>query len=160
MGPVAQQVFKTCAVWQPHARSVRLRRRSVKPFAASAKGSRVSQQFRSHGAKPRPGAVVVECTGEHDLATSESLGRLLTELVATNDLVVIDVSDAEFIDSSFLHNLVKADRLARPRGTRLRLQFGTAPVVVRALEMSGILNRIEHAPTREEAIAPFRSGGT
>ncbi len=29
MGPVAQQVFKTCAVWQPHARSVRLRRRSV-----------------------------------------------------------------------------------------------------------------------------------
>ncbi len=38
MGPVAQQVFKTCAVWQPHARSVRLRRRSVKPFVASATG--------------------------------------------------------------------------------------------------------------------------
>jgi hypothetical protein len=31
---VAQQVFKTCAVWQPHARSVRLRRRSVKPISA------------------------------------------------------------------------------------------------------------------------------
>ena len=29
MGPVAQPVFKTGAAWQPHARSVRLRRRSV-----------------------------------------------------------------------------------------------------------------------------------
>ena len=105
--------------------------------------------------QPRPGAVVVECRGEHDLTTSESLGRLLTELVATNDLVVVDVSDADFIDSSFLHTLVKADRLARPRGTRLRLQFGTAPIVARALEVSGILERIEYAGTREEAIAPF-----
>ena len=38
MGPVAQQVFKTCAVWQPHARSVRLRRRSVKPLPARLAG--------------------------------------------------------------------------------------------------------------------------
>jgi hypothetical protein len=30
MGPVAQPVFKTGAAWQPHARSVRLRRRSVR----------------------------------------------------------------------------------------------------------------------------------
>ena len=29
MGPVAQPVFKTGAAWQPHARSVRLRRRSA-----------------------------------------------------------------------------------------------------------------------------------
>src|SRR5882724_7978104 len=34
MGPVAQPVFKTGAAWQPHARSVRLRRRSVKPRTA------------------------------------------------------------------------------------------------------------------------------
>jgi hypothetical protein len=31
MGPVAQRVFKTRAVVQPTARSVRLRRRSVEP---------------------------------------------------------------------------------------------------------------------------------
>jgi hypothetical protein len=31
MGPVAQLVFKTSAVVQPTARSVRLRRRSVEP---------------------------------------------------------------------------------------------------------------------------------
>ncbi len=39
MGPVAQQVFKTCAVWQPHARSVRLRRRSVTGVAGIHAGN-------------------------------------------------------------------------------------------------------------------------
>jgi hypothetical protein len=37
MGPVAQPVFKTGAAWQPHARSVRLRRRSVEPKASNSK---------------------------------------------------------------------------------------------------------------------------
>lgn len=36
MGPVAQPVFKTGAAWQPHARSVRLRRRSFGPFAGKS----------------------------------------------------------------------------------------------------------------------------
>jgi hypothetical protein len=37
----------------------------------------------------------------------------------------------------------------------LRLQYGTALIVRRALELSGILSRIEHASTREQALAPF-----
>ena len=43
------RAFKTCAVWQPHARSVRLRRRSVKPFAASER----SQPYADSGALRR-----------------------------------------------------------------------------------------------------------
>jgi hypothetical protein len=46
MGPVAQPVFKTGAAWQPHARSVRLRRRSVEP------NSRVSKEFGRSAARP------------------------------------------------------------------------------------------------------------
>jgi hypothetical protein len=38
MGPVAQLVFKTSAVVQPTARSVRLRRRSVEPKPARQAG--------------------------------------------------------------------------------------------------------------------------
>jgi anti-anti-sigma factor len=105
--------------------------------------------------RPRAGAVVVECKGEHDLTTTPALEELFTVLVTSNDLVVIDVSEAEFVDSSFLHEIVKADRLARPRGTRVRVQVGTASVVRRTLELSGILDRIENAPTRERAIVPF-----
>ena len=102
--------------------------------------------------RPRPGAVVVECKGEHDLTTSDELGTLFAGLVAENDLVVIDVSEAEYVDSSFLHNLVKADRVASARGARVRLQFGTAPIVRRAFELSGVLARLEHVSTRDEAL--------
>jgi anti-anti-sigma factor len=103
--------------------------------------------------RPRPRAVVVECKGEHDLATHDQMERLLADLVEANDLVVIDVTEAEFIDSSFIHNLVKVDGAARSHGARVRLQYSTAPIVARALELSGILARIEHAATREDALA-------
>ena len=103
--------------------------------------------------RPRPGAAVVECKGEHDLTTSESLGQLLTAVLEENDLVVIDVSEAEFVDSSFLYSILKADRLSRPRGSRVRLQFGTASIVRKAFELSGILAQLDHVATREEALA-------
>jgi hypothetical protein len=47
MGPVAQLVFKTSAVVQPTARSVRLRRRSVEPKPAPLGGFR-RLRGRSH----------------------------------------------------------------------------------------------------------------
>ena len=103
--------------------------------------------------RPRVGAAVVELHGEHDLGTKIEIRELFTSLVEENDLVVIDVSDAGFIDSSFLHNLAEADRLARSRGSRLRLQLGTAAIVRRALEISGLLERLDCVPDREQALA-------
>ena len=104
---------------------------------------------------PRRGVAVVECSGEHDSASKDELGRLFTELVTANELVVIDVGEAGFIDSSFLHNLVKADRLARQQGSRVRLQHGSALIVSRALEVSGILSALDSVTTREDALAPI-----
>jgi anti-anti-sigma factor len=103
---------------------------------------------------PRPGVAVVECTGEHDLTSKDEFERLLSGLVVGNGLVVVDVSEAKFIDSSFIHNLVKADGLARQRGSRFRLQHGTELIVRRALEVSGILTYIESVSTRGAALAP------
>ena len=56
-----------------------------------------------------------------------------------NILVVIDVTEAVFIDSSFLHFVVMANKAAGVHGGRRRLQVGTAPIVKSALEVSGIL---------------------
>jgi anti-anti-sigma factor len=103
--------------------------------------------------RPRIGAAVVELRGEHDISTRTEVRALFTSLVEANDLVVIDVTNARFIDSSFLHNLADADRLARSRGSRLRLQLGTASVVRRALEVSGLLERLDCAPDRERSMA-------
>jgi len=102
---------------------------------------------------PRPGTAVVECTGEQDIVTAPELDRVLDELAAENDLVV-DLSDAEFIDSSIIHCLINAHRRSRDQQTEFRLQFGSAPVVERALELSGMLALLDVAKTREEALAP------
>jgi anti-anti-sigma factor len=102
--------------------------------------------------RPRVGAAVVELHGEHDIATRTEVRELFTSLVETNDLVVIDVTKALFIDSSFLHNLALADRLARSRGSRLCLQLGTASIVRMALEVSGLLEALDCAPDREQAM--------
>jgi anti-anti-sigma factor len=101
---------------------------------------------------PRPGAAVVECRGEHDLTIGDQLDALLTELVTDNDLVVIDVSEAQFIDSTFLHLLLKSDRLARQRGSTVRLQHSTGPIVAGVLEISGVIDRLDSVTTREEAL--------
>ncbi len=102
--------------------------------------------------RPRPGAVVVECKGEHDLTTRDELAAVLAALGAENDLVVVDVTEAEFIDCSFLHNLVELDRLMRARGATMRLQTGTAPIVRRALEATRVLAGIEVVTSRRDAL--------
>ena len=102
--------------------------------------------------RPCEGQAVVELNGEHDLETKEMLGEFLTSLIEANDLVVVDISEAEFIDSAVLHNLFIADRLARERGSRFRIQLGTAAIVEKALELSGLLDFLDVVPDREQAL--------
>ncbi len=113
----------------------------------------------THVLRPSLGQAVVELSGEHDLETREMLEELLASLIAENELVVVDISQAGFVDSSVLHNLLKADRLARARGSRLRIQLGTAAIVEKALELSGLLDCLDVVPDRERALetAPTRA---
>ena len=107
--------------------------------------------------RPRAGAAVVVFTGEHDLATSESVEALLGSLIEENELVVADLSDAEFVDSSTIFALVKAHRAASEQGRTFRLQLGTAPIVEKAFELSGMSKVLDCSTTREEAL---RNGGS
>lgn len=102
---------------------------------------------------PRAGVVVVELHGEHDLATKHDLRSLLSDLVVTNELVVVDLSHAEFIDSSVLEGLVRTNLEARLAGSRFVLQVGTPPSVRTALEVSGLLGYLDCADSRDEALA-------
>jgi anti-anti-sigma factor len=92
---------------------------------------------------PTPGTVVVNFMGEHDLVARQELRELLDSLVEENEVVVANFSHAQFVDSSTIHALVDADALARVWGKTFRLQLGTAAIVRRAFEVSGILERIE-----------------
>ena len=104
------------------------------------------------------GVVVLDLKGEHDLATAVTIEPILVALTETSDLVVVDLTETTFIDSSMLESLVQADRTARANGTRLRLQLATAPIVRTAFEVSGLLDHFDVCATREEALHGFVDG--
>jgi anti-anti-sigma factor len=102
------------------------------------------------------GRVVVELRGEYDLETSEELRAFFDSLVHHNSLVVIDLSNVGFIDSSVLNNLARAHRSARDRTTLLRVQLGDSPIVRKVLEIGGLLSHLDCVETREQALTPER----
>ena len=99
---------------------------------------------------PRPRTCVIALHGEHDRGTAEQMEELFHDVLAVNDLVVVDIGGADFIDSSFLRNLLVADQRATEQQKVFRLQMGTAPIVRRALEVSGVLERLTVVYSREE----------
>jgi anti-anti-sigma factor len=109
---------------------------------------------------PKEGCVVVELLGEHDLDARDEREKLLRDLITTHDVVVLDVTETAFIDSSVIYNLVVADRLARADQKSFRLQMGTAPIVRKVLEISHVLDSLIWACTRDEVLGDqVRRGG-
>jgi len=97
------------------------------------------------------GAAVVECRGELDLATKDEMESLLRRLLYEFELVVVDVSQAQFIDSSFIHNLFMADSLARDQGRPFRVQYQDTPLET-VLRISGVLDQLDCGTTRLEVL--------
>jgi|RhiMetdeSRZDD1v2_1073273.scaffolds.fasta_scaffold1215412_2 anti-anti-sigma factor len=104
--------------------------------------------------QPEAARAVVVFKGEHDLAQVEALRDRLSALVAANELVVADFSDAEFVDSSIINLLLETKREAEARQSRFRVQMGTECVVYRVFDIAGVLSVLECAPSREEALGP------
>lgn len=101
---------------------------------------------------PRRGTAVVVLQGEHDLSTKDQLYATFASLLETNNIVVADVSEVLFIDSSTLGVLAWVHRTAGKSGKEFRLQVGTEPIVKRILEISGLLRVFDSYPTRDDAI--------
>lgn len=103
--------------------------------------------------RPRAGTAVVEVLGEHDLATRDETAGLLARLIVDHELVVIDLTETAFIDSTFLLNLRQAQQAAEERGRTVLLQVGTEPIVKRLLEMTNFLAHFDHVESREQALS-------
>ena len=97
------------------------------------------------------GVVVVVLFGEHDLCTAENLQRDVARLIAEGAAVVIDVSQAAFIDSACLHTLLRAQKQALALDRPLVVQTGTDTPARRVLELSGTLGFLNAVESRAEA---------
>ena len=72
-----------------------------------------------------------------------------------NDLI-LDVSEASFIDSSVIHLVARAAQTAQTTEQTVVLQLGTAAIVERVLEVSGIEEVLPRAHDRREALLVIR----
>ena len=90
--------------------------------------------------KSRSGAAIVSLEGEHELYSATDLERRLGALVAEGLDVVVDLSDATFVDSSVVAALLKVRRLAwsAGRGFVIVLDDDAAVPVQRMFEITGL----------------------
>lgn len=101
--------------------------------------------------------VVIEVSGEIDLASAESLAEHLTAAVtgASPPDVLVDLRHVSFFDCSGLRVLCRAEATARSRGGRLRL-VSDQPRIRQLLRGAGLLGRFPPLPDIPPAPPPPR----
>jgi anti-sigma B factor antagonist len=91
-----------------------------------------------------PDALCLHAVGELDIATAPQLQRALADALEQARLVVLDLRDLGFIDSSGVHVIVDASCRAREIGRRLVLVRGYE-VVDRMFSLAGSLGHLDTA---------------
>jgi anti-anti-sigma factor len=97
-------------------------------------------------------AAVIVVSGELDLASAPALEEELNR-AATNgaDLLIVDLRELEFIDSTGLGLLIKANRQAEAAGRRFAIVRGQSQVQ-RLLGVTGIEQRLTLVNSPEELL--------
>jgi anti-anti-sigma factor len=90
--------------------------------------------------------------GEWDLANSPHLNEEINRALSDGKHLILDLSQATFIDSSVINELFRARKNAATHRRIAVLQLGTAPIVERALQLSYIEGALPRTHTRAEAI--------
>lgn len=107
--------------------------------------------------RPLDGITVVGLVGEHDLATKDEIAEAIERALGAGDAVAVDLSSAEFIDSSTLHVLVSTSRRAAESGRGFALVIGSNEAIQQVFELTGLVSRFEIAPSVEDAIDVLRA---
>jgi anti-anti-sigma factor len=87
-----------------------------------------------------PGVALIALLGEHELYGAPKLQQQIESLVAKDLSVVIDLTEAVFLDSSIVGVLLKAQKLAAENGLdyRVVLSASTGEPVRRMFEITGL----------------------
>jgi anti-anti-sigma factor len=102
--------------------------------------------------RPRPDTALIVLGGEHDLATAPRFQETVDQALSCCCNLIVDVSEATFIDSSTISAFVRAKDRAERSGGRFNLVLGTAAIVERALEVSGMIPVLRVVPNVDQAL--------
>jgi anti-sigma B factor antagonist len=101
---------------------------------------------------------IVAVRGEVDLFTApEFKQRVNAAIEAGTTLVVVDLNEASFIDSSSLGILISAHKRLRMRGDLLVIVC-EVPAILNTFTITGLDGVLAIDPTRDEALARDRNG--
>ena len=107
-----------------------------------------------------PGTLLLRLTGELDLAASGGFREHVEgALAAGAHSVVLDMTDALFIDSSMLKELLRANTAAEEASGRLVL-VGVRPTVERLLTLTRVRDLLILVATRDEAFEQASRGAS
>ncbi len=97
-------------------------------------------------------AVIIEVTGELDLASSPALEQELEQGAAARaEFVIVDLRRLEFMDSTGLSVLVRAHQRASENEQRFGVVKGPQQVQ-RLLSLTGVADRLNLADSPEELL--------
>jgi anti-anti-sigma factor len=102
---------------------------------------------------PQPHAAVVVLGGEHDLSSADEVQQTLDQSLRACDHLIVDLSTAEFIDSTIVALLLQTKKNATEHDRKFNVVLGSAPVVERVLEVTGTVPLLNVVPTVERALA-------
>lgn len=98
------------------------------------------------------GGAVVALSGELDLASSPALEEAFDRVFASEaEVVVIDLRKLDFMDSTGLSVIVKAQQTVEDRGVRLYVINGPAQVE-RLLSLTGVAERVSFVDSVEDVL--------
>ena len=92
------------------------------------------------------GSLVVRVVGEVDLAVVDGLKAAVRPCIAEGQLIELDLSGLEFIDSSGLGALVQLRNEAEQQGASLRLR-DMPPRILRLFDITGLAGVFEVTST-------------
>jgi anti-sigma B factor antagonist len=100
--------------------------------------------------------VAICLDGEFDLANAPALRAEVEGALGSGHDVILDLTEATFIDSSLIGVLLQARKTAQTNARVVVLQLGTAAIVERALQVAEVEQVLPRAHDRSEAVRMAR----
>ena len=96
--------------------------------------------------------VAVCLEGDLDRTNAAALDAAIDRALQSGNHLILDMSEASFIDSSVIQSVVRAAQSSRGTHQAIVLQLGTAALIERVLEIVKIEEVLPRAHDRQEAL--------
>ena len=99
------------------------------------------------------GRWVIALDGEHDISTEPKLAATFDQVFATGTRIVLDLTDATFIDSTVIHSLLAAhERAKETSGESLVIVAPKDGFPAHVIDITGLRDRLVIYPDKAIAL--------